>query len=346
MYRNNHFLIISLITFFSFYLHTFVHGNNVGGVNPLHVSKYTTLPFKCFSNPKIEFSTLSIINDNYCDCPDCSDEPGTSATHESNSSPRNDFYCANKGFFPKNIYNSLVNDGICDCCDGSDEYDPQINGNVVCENTCRSLGESEVVTLKQRIATLKQGLQLKKDKYIVQGNKLLTELNNQLEENKKKLLELEPTLEDLRTKKLTAEKQEEIEKNLKISEIEQKYAEALSRFKKDQGEETNSENVQVAEENKESIDFTNENKQSTEGNEQDSSLNQNVNIDEEKQSIENLESNQEASKEKEEYNELLRTMSNEKEQVNEFKIEGKYKDRRFSRHYFFTLTYNFVDFIH
>lgn len=84
----------------------------------------------------------SRLNDNFCDCADGTDEPGTSACPESK------FYCRNAGDAPRFLFSSRVNDNICDCCDGSDEYD----GATVCPNTCpkdrndldiRKLGDSK-----------------------------------------------------------------------------------------------------------------------------------------------------------------------------------------------------------
>jgi protein kinase C substrate 80K-H len=115
--------------------------------------------FKCTSAPH-EVVPINWVNDNYCDCSDGSDEPGTSACGNGR------FVCDNKAKLPlgqdpavmyKAIASSHVDDGtfekslrlqpesiccvradvplilsgICDCCDGSDEITPGL-----CENTC------------------------------------------------------------------------------------------------------------------------------------------------------------------------------------------------------------------
>lgn len=52
------------------------------------------------------------INDNYCDCEDGSDEPGTSACSHTAAV----FHCANAGFFAQDLPTSRVNDQICGAC--------------------------------------------------------------------------------------------------------------------------------------------------------------------------------------------------------------------------------------
>ncbi|XP_060066324.1 glucosidase 2 subunit beta-like [Ylistrum balloti] len=58
------------------------------------------------------------VNDDFCDCDDGSDEPGTSACLDGR------FFCTHQipDERPQSIASSRVNDGLCDCCDGSDEW--------------------------------------------------------------------------------------------------------------------------------------------------------------------------------------------------------------------------------
>lgn len=113
--------------------------------------------FSCISDGDIKLS-LSQINDNTCDCPDGSDEPGTAACAIIDPlSPKQPlagspdgttsrpailpgFWCANEGHIGSYVPFSYVNDGVCDyelCCDGTEEY----GGRTKCQNRCASIGK-------------------------------------------------------------------------------------------------------------------------------------------------------------------------------------------------------------
>ena len=77
----------------------------------------------------------SRVNDDYCDCADGSDEPGTSACGAAGR-----FHCANRGSRSRTLPSPLVNDGVCDCCDGSDEWGAAAAGRARCANTCEADG--------------------------------------------------------------------------------------------------------------------------------------------------------------------------------------------------------------
>nr|CDS26415.1 Glucosidase II beta subunit [Hymenolepis microstoma] len=102
------------------------------GVHPSNAPFYiASKPFTCLD--KSATIPWHKVNDDYCDCLDGSDEPGTSAC------PDMKFYCANDGHVGAFIPSGYVNDMVCDCCDGSDEY----NGHVSCNNTCRTLAREK-----------------------------------------------------------------------------------------------------------------------------------------------------------------------------------------------------------
>lgn len=72
--------------------------------------------FKCLDSK--ELIPIGAVNDDYCDCKDGSDEPGTSACSDrinlngTGNGPKG-FWCENKGHLQSWILNSRVNDGIC-----------------------------------------------------------------------------------------------------------------------------------------------------------------------------------------------------------------------------------------
>lgn len=97
----------------------------IAGVSPNDVETYRMafefIPgkFQCLQSK--ELIEKDLVNDDYCDCSDGSDEPSTSACSHL---PNSRFYCkAGSCNQPgeHSIPSSRVNDGICDCCDGSDE---------------------------------------------------------------------------------------------------------------------------------------------------------------------------------------------------------------------------------
>jgi protein kinase C substrate 80K-H len=194
------------------------------GVRPEEVAQYKkhhqNNKFVCLDNSKtIEYSQ---VNDDYCDCADGSDEPGTSACAKADRIPTM-FYCQNKGYIPKRIFSSFVNDGICDCCDGSDEYD----GKTKCPNTCMSEGKEIKAKLEQKIVDLKRGLAIRAS-YAQQATKELLAKANEVAEKKKHLTVLESELADLTKAKQEAEAIEEAERNA-LRERKQKEKEEAAK---------------------------------------------------------------------------------------------------------------------
>lgn len=142
--------------------------------------------FTCFDGSlTIPFNQ---VNDDYCDCADASDEPGTAAC------PNGFFHCTNAGHKPLNIPSYRVNDGVCDCCDASDEY---ANSNVNCESNCNELGRSAREEAQKQAELLKAGKQIRAE--LVQRGAQLKQ------EKKEKLSELEKSLSE--AEKVKAEKE-------------------------------------------------------------------------------------------------------------------------------------------
>jgi len=108
--------------------------------------------FKCLDGGKTISS--SEVNDDYCDCNDGSDEPGTSACSSGM------FYCVNSGHTPLVIPSSRVTDGICDCCDGSDEYNLKLR-TTPCTNVCREAAREARKGLRVLISKYEAGLKAK-----------------------------------------------------------------------------------------------------------------------------------------------------------------------------------------
>uniref|UniRef100_A0A674HHD6 EF-hand domain-containing protein n=1 Tax=Taeniopygia guttata TaxID=59729 RepID=A0A674HHD6_TAEGU len=105
-------------------------------------------PFRCLDGSgSVAFAW---VNDDYCDCQDGSDEPGTPAC------PNGRFHCTNAGHRPRSVPAAHVNDGVCDCCDGTDEW-----GSGACENTCRERGRQEREERLRSAARAREGFALR-----------------------------------------------------------------------------------------------------------------------------------------------------------------------------------------
>ncbi|CAI7604582.1 Glucosidase 2 subunit beta [Penicillium manginii] len=161
------------------------------GVAPEYAKFYQDQEtFTCISNPSVKIP-FSAVNDDFCDCPDGSDEPGTSAcSHLSRNSPLTvaerpgysdvdlavalpGFYCKNKGHKPSFVPFQRVNDGICDyelCCDGSDEWARP--GGTKCEDRCKEIGKKWRKEEEQRQKSRTAALKKKKDLLVDAGRQV------------------------------------------------------------------------------------------------------------------------------------------------------------------------------
>lgn len=130
------------------------------GLNPEHEEYFSTAKsagkFTCLDNSLT--ISWSSVNDDYCDCKDGSDEPGTSAC--SNSI----FFCTNKNgnkLLQQKFPSSFVNDGFCDCCDGSDESKKVIKKKCP-KNKCKHLVRNEKKLKKYLIKKHEKGFKTRR----------------------------------------------------------------------------------------------------------------------------------------------------------------------------------------
>ncbi|CAH2069756.1 unnamed protein product [Thlaspi arvense] len=204
------------------------------GISPQDEKYYkSSSEIKCKDGSK-KF-TKAQLNDDFCDCADGTDEPGTSAC------PNGKFYCRNAGHSPLVLFSSRVNDGICDCCDGSDEYD----GKVTCPNTCWEAGKAARENLKKKIETYNQGLVIRR-KDIEQAEVGLEKDEAELKKLKSEEKILKGLVQQLKERKEQIEKVEEKERLQKEKEEkERKEAELAAQPGKVDGEEKTGDNEKV-----------------------------------------------------------------------------------------------------
>ncbi|KAI3794859.1 hypothetical protein L1987_37499 [Smallanthus sonchifolius] len=205
-----------------------VRSENLRGVAPIDEEYYNGLSssgtIKCRDGSKS--FTKAQLNDDFCDCSDGSDEPGTSAC------PSGKFYCRNAGHSPLSIYSSRVNDGICDCCDGSDEYDGKIN----CKNTCWEAGKVARDILRKKIATFREGFTIRKHE-VEQAKLSAAKDEEELSRLKNEENILKGLVQQLKERKEQIEKAEEKERAQKEQEEKQKKEAEEAKLKEQKGEE-------------------------------------------------------------------------------------------------------------
>lgn len=180
-------------------------------MSPEDQHRYTSTHFTCRQfNGDYRSLPASAVNNNYCDCDDGSDEPGTAACA---GRPAAVFYCPNTGSKPQRWPTSRVNDGVCDCCDGTDEYD----GRIECENTCAEQGAAERAELDVRRKAVVSGLK-KKNEYVVQGQQRHQEALRDLDVVREQLKAARHELNALASDKARVDRLEELEQ--KESELD------------------------------------------------------------------------------------------------------------------------------
>ncbi|CAF0988010.1 unnamed protein product [Rotaria sordida] len=167
---------------------TSLHSKYVPSKNFSCLDGSSTIPFE-------------FVNDDYCDCRDGSDEPGTSAC------PNGQFFCENKGYIGTLIPSHLVGDGVCDCCDGSDEYETTI----VCNNTCFELAQKTKAEREAKQALHEAGVIKKKE---IIATSVVSKATRQT-----RLIELE---QDLRKLEYELKGKEELKQQAEIPENEAK----------------------------------------------------------------------------------------------------------------------------
>ncbi|CAI5500208.1 unnamed protein product [Closterium sp. Naga37s-1] len=193
-------LAIAVVAFVLFAIGSLAAAHpSIRGVAPQDVAYFSGSEVRCRDGSRSV--AVQRVNDDFCDCADGTDEPGTSACALAR------FYCANRGHMPLTLFSSRVNDGICDCCDGSDEY----ASGAGCSNTCVQMGAETRTQLVADVAAVREGVKLRGKAvvgHVALRDKWEREVT-ELEERRAQLVEQEKAL---KARKEELERQEGREK--------------------------------------------------------------------------------------------------------------------------------------
>eukprot|EP01060_Flectonema_neradi_P006277 TRINITY_DN14204_c0_g1_i1.p1 TRINITY_DN14204_c0_g1~~TRINITY_DN14204_c0_g1_i1.p1 ORF type:complete len:629 (+),score=151.16 TRINITY_DN14204_c0_g1_i1:88-1974(+) len=147
-----------------------------------------------------------MVNDDYCDCTDGSDEPRTSAC--AGLEERLTYWCENEGHKGKMVSQSQINDGICDCCDGSDEFATTAG----CVNNC-----IEVATVyakeEARLKAIRDEGLARKAELVAEAKRLIAEKQGQKQQWTEEKAILESDLANAAVIKSTQEAIEQSERD-------------------------------------------------------------------------------------------------------------------------------------
>lgn len=182
------------------------HTSHVAGTTAM---RGIPLAMRSMYNPNRDFECLdgsllipfANVNDNYCDCADASDEPGTSACGNGV------FYCENAGHQPYYVPSSWVNDGVCDCCDASDEYDYPSEHK--CQNTCHILAKEAKLVQQKAEQQAREGNKLRLE-LVSKGKAIKVEYRSQLAKLRANYEEAELVKKEKETLKTQAEEKERL----------------------------------------------------------------------------------------------------------------------------------------
>uniref|UniRef100_M4BVE8 Glucosidase 2 subunit beta n=1 Tax=Hyaloperonospora arabidopsidis (strain Emoy2) TaxID=559515 RepID=M4BVE8_HYAAE len=130
---------------------------SIRGVAPSDQQKFLGDDFLCVVGGQSQYLPISRVNDDFCDCDDGSDEPGTAACSYVTAS---EFYCANDGFFSKKV-------GSIDLLSCFEKRYEEMDGVSVCPNSCAAAAEAFRKDAKERLEVVRSGFE--KRQAIVDG---------------------------------------------------------------------------------------------------------------------------------------------------------------------------------